>query len=102
MQILKVYSIRDNKSEFYANPFYARSNGEAMRIFENACTASDSPLSAYPQDFALYELGTFNDETAKLTVLDTPNHLYNGIDAVRNKKVDEQERQKPLKLVKEK
>lgn len=58
---MKIYSIYDSKSEAYMNPWYARTKGEAIRSFEQACKDEKSQLSKYPEDFTLFELGEFDE-----------------------------------------
>lgn len=60
----RVYSIRDLKAEYYNRPFFARSEGEAIRIFVES--AKDNLLDRYPDDFKLFFIGTFDDNRAEL------------------------------------
>lgn len=59
--LLKVYSIRDAKTEAYSNPFYAHNRQAAVRLFETACNDPAVEISKYPDDFALFEIGVFDD-----------------------------------------
>jgi hypothetical protein len=72
MQIYKIYTIFDSKIGTYHNPFYAKSRGEAIRIFTEACNDSNSNLFKYPTDFTLFELGEYDDESAAFNTLPTP------------------------------
>ncbi|AXH78010.1 MAG: nonstructural protein [Microviridae sp.] len=76
---LKVFSIRDTKAETYNMPFYQKSHGEAERSFKALTTDESSMISKYPEDFDLYFLGTYDDQTGQLTVLDTPQHIVKAI-----------------------
>ena len=78
---MKIYTINDSKAAFYGQPFYARSNGEAIRTFEGAVRTDtpDNQLNKYPADFSLFEIGEFDEQTGKITAID-PKHLVNGLD----------------------
>lgn len=60
---LFMFSILDAKVGAFAPPFYARSLGEAVRTVTDTLLA-DSQLSRHPEDFHLYELGSFEDQSA--------------------------------------
>jgi hypothetical protein len=58
-----VCSVFDVKAAAYSNPFYAVNNSVATRDFRQACTDPASALSANPEDFSLYQVATFDDES---------------------------------------
>lgn len=76
---LKVYSIRDSKGEVFNQPWFSRSHGEAERHFTLLTQDEKSLLSKYPEDFDLYYLGTYNDQTGLIKSLDTPQHLIKAV-----------------------
>lgn len=82
MQILKMFTIHDSKADAYLNPFYARSTGEAIRMFEQAMNDANSQFATSPQDYSLWELGQFTDITAEILLLDAKKHLADGNDSV--------------------
>jgi len=73
----KLYTIRDEKADFFGNPFIARTDGEAIRSFTQACTQTDSPFAKAPADYVLYSVGSFNDSTGDL-VSELPTRLISG------------------------
>lgn len=76
---LKVFSIRDSKAEIYNQPFFNKSHGEAERNFQMLIADEKSMVSKYPEDFDLYFIGTYDDESGKLDPLPTPQHVVKGI-----------------------
>lgn len=62
MNIFK-YSIFDSKASTYNSPFYAANQAVALRMLAQAANSPDSMLGAYPDDYTLYELSTFDPET---------------------------------------
>lgn len=73
--ILKMFSIRDTKGEIFNPPYYAKTHGEAERQFKTLTNDPKSTINQYPEDFDLYYLGDYDDQTGKLKSLDTPQHL---------------------------
>lgn len=72
MSIKKVFAVKDVKSGLFNAPFYLFSRGEAIRSFIDATSNAETMLAKWPEDFGLYELGEWNDETAKFTTYDQP------------------------------
>lgn len=64
--ILHIYGIYDNKVEAYNTPFFARSNGEAIRMFANAVNQEGSDFNRWANDYCLYRIGSFNADTGEI------------------------------------
>ena len=73
--IVKMYSIYDSKAEAYMQPFFAQSNGVAIRSFTNAANDKGSAIGQYPTDFTLFELGSFDDSNGDYVALTAPKPL---------------------------
>jgi len=82
---LKVYAIRDSKGEFYTAPFYKNTHGEAERDFTTLCNDEKSNPGQYPEDYDLYYLGNFDNNTGKIAGLDSPQHIVKGVNVLRTK-----------------
>lgn len=57
----KLYSIYDSKAGIYYKPFVSRTKGEALRMFQQAANDSQTTIGQYPEDFVLFEIGSFDD-----------------------------------------
>ena len=79
---LQIYAIRDSKGSCYHSPFYKKTPGEAQRDFQTAVNdnRNENMLNKYPEDFDLFHLGTYCDQTGKITPLAAPQHLVKAID----------------------
>lgn len=68
----KVFSIRDRAADVFGQPFFQNSTGAAIRVFHDAINnkGPDNLYYNHPDDFDLYELGTFDDD---IGVFDTGN-----------------------------
>jgi len=65
--IHNLYCIRDVKAELFNRPFAAQSDVLASRAFYSAAMSPESELSKFPDDYSLWLIGTFNDETGVLS-----------------------------------
>lgn len=79
---LKMYTVRDAKAEVYNAPFYKRSHGEAERDFAMAIRDEKNPSAKYPEDFDLFFVGEYDDQTGVVKPLATPQHIAKAIDLV--------------------
>lgn len=80
---MKLYSIRDCKAEANLLPFCMRSRGEATRAFGDACKKNDgSPLATHPEDFFLFEIGSFDEQTGLIDAYKAPVSVCSGSDFV--------------------
>lgn len=76
---LKVYTIRDSKAEVFNTPFFQKSHGEAERSFRELINDEKSMVSKYPEDYDLYYLGQYDDQTGTIEALDTPQHMQKAV-----------------------
>ena len=67
-------AVRDRAADAYARPMFVPSVGIAIRSFSDEVNrkADDNQMYNHADDFDLYELGEYDDETAKFIILDTP------------------------------
>ncbi len=63
----QIYAIFDTASATYQRPMFSRADGEIMREFQNICTDKEHPCGQHPEDYSLFRLGNFNDQTGKVT-----------------------------------
>jgi len=83
--MLKVFAVFDIKAEAYGKPIFQATEGLARRGFEEACM-QDGPLSQYPGDYKLFELGTYDPNTGKFESLPQPKYLLSAESVVIRKK----------------
>lgn len=72
---LKAFSIRDQKGEIFHTPFFKKTHGEAERDFAQLVKDGQSTISKFPEDFDLYYVGDYDDQTGLFKSLDTPRHV---------------------------
>lgn len=64
--MLNLYAIYDVKAKYYADPFSARTDEEAVRMFEHTARDMTTKIGTHPEDFILYGIGTFDVDTGDL------------------------------------
>lgn len=75
MAIKKMYSVYDIKVAFFHDPMFMRNAGEALRSWEDQANNEKSMVCAHPSDFDLFEIGEFDDQTAKVSLHQSPVSL---------------------------
>lgn len=78
----KMYVIRDSKATFDL-PFTQHTHGEAERTFRQMANDKQSKIMHSPEDYDLYYLGDYNQETGTITALSSPQHMLKAINAVQ-------------------
>ena len=63
---LNVYTIFDSAAGAYMRPFFAQSDGQALRGFTDISCDAEHDIGKHPEDYSLYRIGTFDDQKAKL------------------------------------
>lgn len=74
--ILQIYAVFDRAVGAYMQPFFARSEGEAIRMIRQAVNTPDTALFTNPSDYTLAHLGDFSDQTGVL-VASGPTQMIN-------------------------
>lgn len=64
---MKIYSIKDQAVEAFAQPFFVKAQGVAVRMFMDETNNEQSQINKHPEDFELWYLGEFDDETGQIT-----------------------------------
>lgn len=67
--ILQIYSIFDKAVGAHLQPFFARSEGEALRMIRSAVNTADTQFHDNPGDFVLHHHGEFHDQTGDITAI---------------------------------
>lgn len=63
----KVLTVRDRAIDAYGQPFFSASIGGAVRSFSDEVnrSAENNQFNKHPEDFDLYLLGEFDDQTGE-------------------------------------
>lgn len=72
-----VTAVYDQKAESYGRPIIEQTVGAAIRAFEHETTQGDNPLGKFPQDFSLWQIGTYDELKGELKSLAIKVNLAN-------------------------
>jgi len=68
--IHQIFSVYDSKAAAYTQPFYAVNSRVAVRMFTELANDPKHTFGMHPEDFTLFELGSFDDATGTIDQLD--------------------------------
>jgi len=75
-----VCSIKDRAADAFGRPFFVPSVGVALRSFQDEVNRQDenSQIYNHPDDFDLFELGTWFDDSGLFELYEVPKQLMLG------------------------
>lgn len=78
--ILNICTVKDRAADAYGRPMFVPSTGVAIRSFSDEINRNnaDNQLYNHPDDFDLYELGSFDDNTGLFSLHEQPKLLSLG------------------------
>lgn len=79
---LVAMSVHDVKADYFSPPFFARSRNEGIRSFADAAKDPQSRVNQYPDDFVLYQIGSFSDDSARFIPLDVPDRICSAFECL--------------------
>lgn len=78
---LFVYAVHDVKAGTFMTPFFMQSNGAAIRSFFDAVKDTNHPISKHPEDYTLFHVGTWDDDSGQLVGI-VPEAMVKALDAL--------------------
>lgn len=79
--IYGVFAIRDKKTCFMS-PIVDMSDQSAIRNFSRAVNGEGNLMDFAPDDFDLYQIGTYDDQSGRLEPFETIQFIINGASLV--------------------
>jgi hypothetical protein len=70
-----MFTVYDSKVGAYLQPFFMRSKGEAIRGFSQIVNDGKSAFFTNPEDYTLFELGDYFDDTGTVVMHKAPISL---------------------------
>jgi hypothetical protein len=80
-----MYAVRDSKAEAFLPPFILPRSSMAIRTFASCVNSADHQFAAYPEDYGLFRLANFDDETGLIVAEPTPVLEISGLECVKPK-----------------
>lgn len=75
MSKMSLYAVLDTKAGAFNNPNPIISRGAAIRAFTDAIASGNSDFSKHPEDYVLFCLGEFDNNTGVITPLPAPESV---------------------------
>lgn len=71
---MTICSVLDAKADMFGRPFFVQTTAVGLRSFNDEVNrnAPDNPFFTHPEDYALYELGIFDDQTGRIFPYEIP------------------------------
>lgn len=84
--MFKIFTVYDKVAEFHMQPFFARTNGEAIRSFSQAVNEDPqkSQIAAHPHQYELFEIGSFDEQLGLIAASVFKGDAKTPVDLVRN------------------
>ena len=70
MKKLIAFAIYDIAAGAYMRPWFVPSDQVAIRSFTDICSDADHPVGQHPDDYSLFRIGGYDEDTGKLLVED--------------------------------
>lgn len=80
---LRAYSIFDNKALQYHPPFFASTNGAAVRSLSDLANDINTQIGRHPGDYILYCVGEYDDQTGAMLPCAPLEHVVDAVALVR-------------------
>jgi hypothetical protein len=74
----QIYSIHDSKAEAFLPPFFLNNKHLAIRAFTDGINDPNTSLYKHPEDYSLFHLGEFDDDTGSIVPI-TPVNVTIGM-----------------------
>jgi len=71
-----IYTIYDTKAKVYNRPFHLLNDDIALRTATDLASDSNTDLGKHPQDFIMFKLGEYDDNTATFDLFDSPVSMF--------------------------
>lgn len=72
-----LYSIFDTKAKLYNLPFQFHNDKVAYRAAQDIMFEPNSAIAAHPEDYIMFKIGTYDDNTGIVTQFETKEVLVN-------------------------
>jgi len=77
--ITQIYVVLDKLAGAYGSPFVMQNDSIAVRDFAFACRQPESSLSRHPEDYSLWCIGAFDDNSGRIAPLEKMRHVGDAI-----------------------
>lgn len=79
---LMAFSVYDEAVKAFLPPVFARSHGEMLRSFIDACSSKEHVFVKHPEHYSLFFVGEFDDGSGQFRNETVPSLLLTAVQAV--------------------
>lgn len=83
MAKLRMFAIYDSKAEAFDRPFVFQTLGQALRGFTDAVKDPSHHFAKHPEDYSLFELGTYDESSALIEQHKAPVRVVTALECVK-------------------
>lgn len=83
--ILNLYAVHDKAVAAFMQPFFCRSDAEALRSFSDACLNPEHQFNRHLSDYVLYRVGLFDDSNGGVIGVDSPAKIVEALSLDQNR-----------------
>jgi len=80
---LVAVAVRDSAVGMYMPPWFVQHPAQAVRLFNDQVNQADSMQGKHPSDFALFHLGSYDQETGVMESLPQPVQLVQAVNLLK-------------------
>lgn len=74
------FSIYDSKAQNYHIPYFLKNEAIAIREFADLVNDPKTSINKHPEDYTLFNLGTWDDQNAQFKQNKSPKALGTGVE----------------------
>ena len=78
--ISNIYTIYDVKAEAYLTPFFLQNEAILKRTIMDTLSDDNHMFGKHPEDYIMYYVGEYDDQTGQIVSPETPTVLWKLID----------------------
>lgn len=79
---VQLFAIRDSKAQAFLQPFFSSTKGTAIRAFTDGVNDPQTSFHKYPDDFTLFHIAEFDDESGVVSPLQQPLAVINAFEVL--------------------
>jgi len=81
---LMMYAVYDHKAKAYGQPKLDYNTATCLRWFSDLVNKDGHPWQAHPEDYTLFQLGEYDDQSGMILPLTTPTPIGKAVEYVKH------------------
>ncbi len=81
---MHMFTVYDLKAAAYITPFFLPTVAQAKRAFNDCVADTNHQFGLHPEDYDLYSLGTYDNESTQFNIFTEPKLVTSGLTVFRD------------------